>query len=201
MAQVRRRPFRHSTHAAPSPPGCHEAHQLGAWYRCSITALLPTCPLMVSCGGLAALHGRCCDAYTHCMAAVPHCSCTSLQHSSVPFPLPIHTLVHHSLHSSQHSRAPSPLSVQSLVHHSLPPHWPLQVLHALVALGHSSPLLDTLLSAAADAAGPEGPQLLDQLTPPDAAKLLARLQAILVDFAGDPVNMQGTVIQGAAGAD
>lgn len=63
------------------------------------------------------------------------------------------------------------------------------MLQALVSLGHSSPqLLDALLAAAADA-GPEGSELLEQLSPRDAAKLLGRLQAILVDTAGDPVNV------------
>jgi hypothetical protein len=67
-----------------------------------------------------------------------------------------------------------------------------KVLQMLVRLGYThTDLLDALLAAAADAGGAHGPQLLQQLSPTDAAKLLARLQLLLVDSAEDPVNARG----------
>lgn len=55
----------------------------------------------------------------------------------------------------------------------------LQVLLALARSGHPSHQLDLLISAAGDAAGREGPQLLELLTPADAGKLLTCLEQVI----------------------
>lgn len=54
----------------------------------------------------------------------------------------------------------------------------LQVLLELARSGHPSLELDVLISAAGDAGGRDGPQLLELLAPPHAAKLLACLELI-----------------------
>lgn len=55
----------------------------------------------------------------------------------------------------------------------------VQVLLALARSGHPSSHLDVLVNAAGDAAGHEGPQLLEMLTPTDAGKLLMCLEQII----------------------
>jgi hypothetical protein len=52
----------------------------------------------------------------------------------------------------------------------------LQVLLQLAGAGHPSSQLDALISAAGDAAGREGPQLLGLLSPGDTGKLLVLLE-------------------------
>lgn len=52
----------------------------------------------------------------------------------------------------------------------------LQVLLELAQSGHPSSQLDALISAAGDAAGRDGPQLLGLLSPGDAGKLLVLLE-------------------------